>query len=262
MATVTFTKDPLRDQVFLEDEEIIRKVVVIARLKKKDTVLEVGAGDGRLTEILAEKCSKVIAVEMDERLRPALEKRFDGKKNVTLLFGNALEILPKLAAKYDVIVSNPPYSISEPLVRLFFGRPLRQAVLTLPCGFVSRLAANREDPEYSKLSLFIQSFFKIETMLHIGRNAWKPVPRTDSVVVRLTPSESSSVKERIPRALAMQEDKKLGNALREALAGMPGGTKRKGREKVAGTGIREELLSKKVASLSLEEVLEVLEAFK
>jgi 16S rRNA A1518/A1519 N6-dimethyltransferase RsmA/KsgA/DIM1 with predicted DNA glycosylase/AP lyase activity len=261
MATVTFSQDPLRDQVFLEDAEILRKVAAIARLKKKDTVLEVGAGDGRLTEILSEKCSKVIAVEMDGRLRPALEKRFSEKKNVTLIFGNALEVLPKLAAKYDVVVSNPPYAISEPLVRLFFGRPLRQAVLTLPCGFVSRLAANREDPEYSKLSLFVQSFFKIESMLPVGRDAWTPVPRTDSVVVRLTPKEPSSVRERISRALAMQEDKKLSNALREALAGMPGGTKRKGREKVSNAGIRQDLLEKKVASLSLKEVLEVLEAF-
>ena len=60
----------------------------------------------------------------------------------------------------------------------------------------------------------------------------------------------------------MQEDKKLGNALREAFAGVPGGTKRKGREAVSGAGIRKELLEKKVASLSLEEVLEVLEAFE
>jgi 16S rRNA (adenine1518-N6/adenine1519-N6)-dimethyltransferase len=261
-AVAEFPMDPLRDQFFLKDESSLQKIVSLAGLSKSDTVLEIGAGDGRLTEALAGKCKKVIAVEMDERLRPVLSKKFEKTRNVELLFGNALRLLPRLSGKYNVIVSNPPYSISEPLVKLLFGASFRHAVLTLPSDFVGRLAANPQEPAFSKLSLFASAFFRIETLLPVGKDAWEPMPRVGSVVVRLTPMKPASGRDRLVRSLALQSDKKLGNALREALAGLPGGTKRKARGEVSRAGIRQDLLGKRVASMSTGEIREVLEAFK
>lgn len=259
-AVTAFSQDPLRDQFFLSDTTALEKMVLLSGVRKTDTVLEIGAGDGRLTEALAGRCKKVIAVEMDVRLRPLLSERFAKKKNVELIFCNALDAIPMLSGKYDVVVSNPPYSISEPLVRAFFAQTFREAVLTIPSDFVARIAANPEEHAYSKLSLFSQAFFRIEALMPVGRGAWQPRPRTDSTVVRLTPRKASSARERTIRALALQEDKKLGNALREAFAGAPGGSRRKGRERVSKAGIRADLLGKKVASLTLREIMEVLEA--
>ncbi len=66
--------DPLKDQFFLADEEIIRKLVESAELEKKDVVLEVGAGTGYLTREIAKRAKKVIAFEIDKRFKPFLSK--------------------------------------------------------------------------------------------------------------------------------------------------------------------------------------------
>ncbi|MFH0956561.1 MAG: rRNA adenine N-6-methyltransferase family protein [Candidatus Aenigmatarchaeota archaeon] len=261
MAVQGFSKDPLRDQVFLEDVEILRKIVSLARLTKKDTVLEIGAGDGRLTEELSQKAGKVIAIEADERLRPVLEKRFVGVGSVQLFFGNALSVIKRVPS-CEKIVSNPPYSISEPLMRMLFRQHFGEALLTLPSGFAERLSAAPGDPAYSKLSLFFHAFFDAKAILDVGRASWSPVPGTESVVMRITPKKPAGRRERMIRALALLDDKKLRNALREALAGMPGGSRRKAREEVLKAAVRQDLLGKRVSSMGLAEVLEVLEAFK
>jgi 16S rRNA (adenine1518-N6/adenine1519-N6)-dimethyltransferase len=261
MAIQCFSKDPLRDQVFLEDVEILRKIVSLAGLKKKDTVLEIGAGDGRLTEELSQKAGKVIAIEADERLRPVLEKRFATAGNVKLIFGNALSVIKRVPS-FDKIVSNPPYSISEPLVRMLFRQRFGEAILTLPAGFAERLSAAPGDPSYSRLSLFFQAFFNAKVILDVGSASWSPVPGTESVVMRIIPKNPAGMRERMIRSLALQDDKKLRNALREALAGLPGGSRRKAREEVLKAAVRQDMLGKRVSSMSLPEVLEVLEAFK
>jgi 16S rRNA (adenine1518-N6/adenine1519-N6)-dimethyltransferase len=249
-------QDPDLDQVFMTDENILKKIVEFSDLKKSDVVLEIGTGPGNLTEALAGKCRKVMTIEIDERLKPELEKRFF-KKNIEIVWGNALDVIENGNFHYDKIVANPPYSISEALIKSLFRRKFESAVLTLPWRFVERLTANAEEDHYSRLSLFAQSFFRIESLLRVGKDAWRPRPDTMSMIIRIT-HKKPEARDVLLREMALQDDKKLKNALREAFTRIRGKTKRSARDELDDTGLRGKLLEKKISEMSMDDVNEVL----
>lgn len=253
-----FFQDPELDQVFLKDESALEKIVEFAELKKNETVLEIGSGPGNLTELIAERCKKVMSIEIDERLRPRLEEKFRDRK-VEFIWGNALNVLGR-KLKYDKIVANPPYAICEPLIQALFTQKFDCAILTLPWSFVERLTANPEERLYSKLSVFSHAFFRIETLYRIEKDAWHPRPDTASMVLRLTPKKPGGA-DFLLREMALQDDKKLKNALREALVSMKGKTKRGAREVLGKMDIPERLLNKKISEMSLEDVKDVVKRF-
>src|SRR5688572_2935549 len=97
-------------QNFMHDPNLIDKIVATAELKPTDTVIEIGAGTGELTARLAQVAGKVIPVEVDERLIPLLEERFENTKNVYLVFDDVLKTdLLALAGTRDYrVVANVP----------------------------------------------------------------------------------------------------------------------------------------------------------
>ncbi|UCD02848.1 MAG: HAD-IB family phosphatase [Candidatus Aenigmatarchaeota archaeon] len=250
-------QDPELDQVFMIDAEIIDKIVESADLKKSETVLEIGTGPGNLTGALAKKCKKVITIEIDERLKPGLKKTFDKIGNVEIVWGNALDVLEKGKIRFDKIVANPPYSISEALIKALFGVRFEAAVLTLPWRFVERLTSNPEEEDYSKLSMFAQSFFSIETILKVNKEAWHPRPDTMSMVVRIRPRKPGP-DDVFLREIALQDDKKLKNALREAIIKRKGKTKRTAKDEIDDIDLPKKLLDKKISQMSLLEIKLVL----
>src|SRR3989344_9052825 len=108
------------DQHFLEDKHMLSKIIISSRLKKNETVLEIGPGNGVLTKKILEKAGNVIAVEIDEKFKKDLSK-LDG---LELHFGNILQIIDSL--KFDKVVANIPYSISEPLFKKLFKIKLKK----------------------------------------------------------------------------------------------------------------------------------------
>ena len=256
MVHSSFFQDPLLDQIFMTNPEIIEKIISFAELKKTETVLEIGAGKGDLTEAIAGRCRKVIAIEIDERLRGLLEERFRGK-NVRIVWGNALNILKTGRLHYDKIVANPPYAICEPLIKALFGQRFSSAVLTLPWRFVERITSNPEEPRFSKLSVFTRAFFRTEILLRVERDAWHPRPDTASFVVRLTPKKPAGMAELVLREMALQEDKKLRNALREALMKHMKKTKRQASGALERLGLPSRLLDRKISQFSCDDVMKV-----
>ena len=147
------------------------------------------------------------------------------------------------------------------MIQALFSQKFKCAVLTLPWRFVERLTANPEESLYSKLSLFAQSFFRIETLLRIEKDAWHPRPDTASMVLRLTPKKPEG-SDFLLREMALQDDKKLKNALREALVRAEGKTKRGARDVLGKIKIKEKLMDKKISEMSLEEILETVRRFE
>jgi 16S rRNA A1518/A1519 N6-dimethyltransferase RsmA/KsgA/DIM1 with predicted DNA glycosylase/AP lyase activity len=255
---MAFFQKPGKDQVFMRDEEIAEKIVALSGIGKNETVLEVGAGPGNLTKLLAKKAKKVITVEIDRSLENDLRKELKGLKNVEIIFGNALEVIENQRLRFDRIVSNPPYAICEPLIKILFRRSFRSAVLTLPWRFVERLTANPEERRFSKLTLFARSFFTTETLLRIPRTAWKPEPSTESMVIRLVPRKPAGRRDIVTRELALQDDKLLRNALREAFVRRGRMTKNRARETIDELKFPEGLLGKKISEMDLAELNEIL----
>ncbi|MCJ1249277.1 Dimethyladenosine transferase [Trapelia coarctata] len=176
-------------QHVLKNPGVAQAIVDKADLKQSDIVLEVGPGTGNLTVKILEKAKKVIAVELDPRMAAEVTKRVQGKpeqKRLEVLLGDVVKTdLPY----FDVCISNTPYQISSPLTfKLLALSPApRVCILMFQREFAMRLFAKPGDRLYSRLSVNAQMWAKIDHIMKVGKNNFKPPPAVESSVVRLVP---------------------------------------------------------------------------
>lgn len=254
--------DALLDQCFMADRVFIDKIVSLEPIRATDVVLEIGAGLGTLTKPLAERAGKIIAVELDRRLEPVLRENLGGIKNVELLFANALDFLQSPKCVFDVLISNTPYSISEPLIKALPRKKFRAAVLTLPEDFVKKLLASQHKEGYTPLSFFFQHFFDGERAFGIPRTVFFPQPNTENCVLRLWPRKEKPA-EKALRAFLLLDRMKADNSMREALIETGSAkTKNEARAIIAKTGIDKSLLEKRVKDLTVDELKVFMAAMK
>lgn len=249
------SQDIKLDQVYMTDKKILEQIITFSDIKKDETILEIGAGPGNLTKLLTQMAKKVISIEIDMRLKESLLDTFKGVKNVEFIWENALEVLGNKDIKFDKMICNPPYSISEPMIKQLFKKKFKAAIITLPWRFVERLAANPEEANYSKLSLFFQVFFRMEILLRVPEDAWSPVPDTDGVIIRLTPKVIENAHDVVIKEVILQDDKKLKNSLMEAIVRAESETKRKAKNTIDDIGLSKSILEKKISEMSLKEII-------
>ncbi|EFQ98982.1 dimethyladenosine transferase dimethyltransferase [Nannizzia gypsea CBS 118893] len=176
-------------QHVLKNPGVAQAIVDKADLKQSDTVLEVGPGSGNLTVKILEKAKKVIAVELDPRMAAELTKRVQGKpeqKRLEVLLG---DVMKTEVPYFDVCISNTPYQISSPLTfKLLATTPApRVCILMFQREFAMRLFAKPGDKLYSRLSVNAQMWAKIDHIMKVGKNNFKPPPAVESSVVRIVP---------------------------------------------------------------------------
>lgn len=199
--------DPAKDQHMLVDGKVMEKIVETIAPKNNDQILEVGAGDGFLTRLLAKSAKKVIGVELDEKFRPFLDTL---PRNVTIHYGKAWDILhdKTLGLKYNKVVSNLPYSMSEPILHRYTHMPIDLLVFLFPIKFSEKIKTN---PIFS-------AFYKIEIIDTVPRAAFFPPPKIDSVIVKLTQLPKKLTPENIGlwarRFIYEHEETKVKNTLR------------------------------------------------
>ncbi len=234
------------DQHFMVDRSLIKRIVEYSELKEDDLVLEIGPGKGFLTRELVKKC-KVITVEKDETFKPELSKLKKINKNLEIIFGNALKLIKKL--KFNKIVSNIPYNISEPLFKQMFKLQIDLAVLTVSESFAEKLLGQN-----SKIGIQTFLFFNVEKLEDVQRKAFLPRPRTDSTVLKITPKkEELSTVEKVLKKFTLLNDKKTKNALQGALIEALSITKRQAKERITKLNLSKDVLEKNSDLLSLEE---------
>ncbi|KAG8917621.1 Dimethyladenosine transferase [Tulasnella sp. 418] len=176
-------------QHILKNPLVAQGIVDKANLRPTDKVLEVGPGTGNLTIRILEKAKQVTAVEMDPRMAAELTKRVQGKpeqKKLEIVIGDFVKAeLPY----FDVCISNTPYQISSPLVfKLLSHRPLfRVAILMFQREFALRLVARPGDAYWSRLSANVQLYAKVDHIMKVGKNNFRPAPQVESSVVRIVP---------------------------------------------------------------------------
>jgi 16S rRNA (adenine1518-N6/adenine1519-N6)-dimethyltransferase len=258
---------PDLDQHFMTDSGLIKKIVDSAKITSKDTVLEIGTGFGFLTLEVSKKSKKVITIDIEELFVPVLKQMFKNKKKIEFIQDDALKLLNKI--KFDKLISNTPYAISEPLLQQLAGKEFDLAILTLPANFSKIITAEPSDKNYSKLSLFVQSFFKIKVIGDVPRKAFYPEPKTESSIIKIIPMSRSDYKKDkqkyIFRFLFLRSEMKLKNAFREALIDLnkkilgKNFTKRKSREIIKNLNLDEKTLNKKVNELKISELKEILD---
>lgn len=174
-------------QNFLFDQGSLQKVVSAADLTGEELVLEIGAGVGSLTRMLARTAGHVMAVEFDRRLLPALQEAVDGLPNVEIVAGDFLSM--DLAELVDGtayrVVANIPYNITSAVIRKLMeaSSTPELVVLTVQEEVAKRIVA--EPGEMSLLALSVQLYGEPSLEGHISRNAFFPSPEVDSAVLRI-----------------------------------------------------------------------------
>ncbi len=178
-------------QHFLTRPEIGIQVTEFAAVKPTDTVVEIGAGTGILTEELAKKAKKVIAFEIDPDLIPGLREKFSATPNIEIVVGDFLKIGPERLKKLEnfKVVANIPYSLTTPLIFLLldFIPKMELMVLTIQREVAERLAAKPDTREYGALTLAVDILARVELVKIIKKGAFRPPPRVESAVVRISP---------------------------------------------------------------------------
>lgn len=260
--------DPFRDQHFMINRRTVEKIVDSAGIKRKDVVLEIGAGSGILTEQLARKKAKIIAVELDRRFSKILGKL--DYKNLEIIYANVLDVID--AIEFNKIVSSIPYSICEPLVNKLCARKFDLAVLSMPENFCRIISSTPGEKNYSMLSFKTGTFFSIDLKFKIPAEDFSPQPKTDSVAVLLKPLSQKDY-EKTPekfvfREIFLQREKKLKNALMEALINLnkkifaKNFTKKIALEAIDSMEIDKRLLEKRSEDMRLKDFMELEEGLK
>ena len=174
-------------QNFLQDPIALQRIVDSAEVLPTDTVLEIGPGLGALTRHLAAAAGEVVAVELDGRLIPALEKTIAGFTNIRIVQGDILDVSPTdiIPVEDYLVVANIPYYITSALLRhLLESNPRpRRVVLTVQKEVADRICAKPGD--MSILALSVQVYGEPRVVAKIPAGAFHPAPKVDSAVVRI-----------------------------------------------------------------------------
>lgn len=171
-------------QHFLVDAGVLDRLVAVIDPQQDETILEVGAGAGALTARLAERCSRIIAVEVDPGLGPVLNAVLKSHSGVTIWREDIMEI-PVTSLAADKIVGNLPYYLTSPLLfRLFKpGIAARKLVFMVQEEVAGRITASPGTKEYGVLSVVCAYRAKTERVMRVSPSCYWPQPKVYSAVV-------------------------------------------------------------------------------
>lgn len=210
-------------QHFLVDEATIAAIVAAIAPRRGDLLVEIGPGLGALTRPLVHRLDHLHVVEIDRDIIARLKAEFPPGR-VTVHEGDALAFdFSALGARLRV-VGNLPYNISTPLL-FHLGRhagAILDIHVMLQKEVVERMVAAPSTSEYGRLSVMLQYRFEMDRLLGVPAAAFRPVPKVESAVVRLTPyarlpcpARDESQLGRIVTAAFAQRRKTLRNALKD-----------------------------------------------
>jgi 18S rRNA (adenine1779-N6/adenine1780-N6)-dimethyltransferase len=175
-------------QHFLKNPAVITAIVDKAAIQMTDTVLEIGPGTGNMTIPMLQRCKNLIALEYDPRMVREVLKRVEGQQDIQ----RKLQVIQGDAVKtawpfFDVMVANLPYQISSVIVfKLLSHRPMfRCAVLMFQEEFALRLTARPGENLYCRLSVNVQLLAKVDQLMKVGKQNFRPPPKVESRVVRI-----------------------------------------------------------------------------
>jgi 16S rRNA (adenine1518-N6/adenine1519-N6)-dimethyltransferase len=175
-------------QHFLRDAGVLARIVEAIDPRPGDAILEIGAGEGALTRALLERVAHLAAIEIDRDLAARLKEEFPPER-LTLHRADALGFDFAALPAGTRIVGNLPYNISTPLLfRLAESAArLRDLHFMLQREVVERMVARHSTPDYGRLSVMLQTRFRMQKLFGVPPGALRPAPRVESAVARMVP---------------------------------------------------------------------------
>ncbi len=180
-------------QHFLRNREILERIVDVSEITQEDTVLEIGAGMGDLTEVLINRAKNVIAIELDPSLYKILKERFSSRENLTLIHGDALKFPYEELPPFKVVANIPYYITKSIIFRLLEAPNLISMTLTIQKEVAERLCAKPSTKAYSSLSIISQYYTKAEIKFYIPPKFFSPPPQVSSAVIKLDKRKEPAV---------------------------------------------------------------------
>lgn len=178
-------------QNFIVDKNIIHSIIVKSEIDDETLVIEIGPGAGSLTLELGKYAKNVIAYEIDETLKPILEKNITS--NTEVIFEDFLkrdiaEDIKKYNYKKLYVIANLPYYITTPIIIKLIETKIDfdKIVVMVQKEVGDRFKAKPKTKEYNSLSVFLSYYFNITKILDVSRNVFMPKPNVDSIVVCFT----------------------------------------------------------------------------
>ncbi|WP_373187580.1 16S rRNA (adenine(1518)-N(6)/adenine(1519)-N(6))-dimethyltransferase RsmA [Halopseudomonas sp.] len=217
-------------QNFLHDPGVINNILRAVAPREGQHLVEIGPGQGAITQGLLESGAQLDVVELDNDLHPLLLARFGANPQFQLHKGDALKFdfsqLAQAGEKLRV-VGNLPYNISTPLMFHLLKQAdhIADMHFMLQKEVVQRLAAGAGMNHYGRLGIMVQYHCRVEHLFDVGPGAFKPAPKVDSAIVRLTPhaqlphpADDPAMLELVVREAFNQRRKTLRNTLKPLLS--------------------------------------------
>ncbi len=194
-------------QNFLIDQNLLQFIVKTAELSRNDVVLEIGAGTGSLTRLLAQEAGHVFAVEVDRKLFEILEETLKDFNNVTLINRDILKskhhIQPEIVEAISdhvstansstedscvKVIANLPYYISTPVIIDLLQEilPIKTMILMLQRDTTDRIMAHPGTKDYGVLSIMTRLFAEVKVLKKLSPQVFWPAPQVDSAIVKMT----------------------------------------------------------------------------
>lgn len=195
-------------QNFLTDKNYISKIIGALNPQKDETIIEIGAGRGALTEKLIESGANVVAVELERDMISYLKAEFGDRENFHLIESDALKVnfheISNLKFKNShsenqipktKLVANLPYYISTAILQKLIEQRevFSEMILMFQREVVERITAKVGDSERGFLTVLTENYLKAEKLFDVPPNAFSPAPKVWSAVVKLIPKQNSSV---------------------------------------------------------------------
>lgn len=188
--TGLFQMDHSLGQNLLKSKVVVKNIVDFGETRPGDVILEIGPGNGNMTQEMMSRGCNVIAVEKDPRMVVELQKRFQKTLSSQLRIVNA-DVLQVDLPKFDLCISNIPYNISSAIVFKLLARPtFRRAVLMVQKEFAERIVARPGSNGWGRLAINTQLFATAKLVMSVNRKNFVPAPKVDSAVITIIPRQS------------------------------------------------------------------------
>jgi 16S rRNA (adenine1518-N6/adenine1519-N6)-dimethyltransferase len=167
--------------------QVLNKIIEVSNVTPEDTVVEIGPGEGALTELLLEHSKKVICMEIDTDLEKILRRKFNSNPKFTLLMGDVLEEdFQKNVGEAAKVVANIPYYITSPIIhKLIDNRNLINEIYIMVQKEVAERICAKSGKERSVLTLSVEYYGEAEYLFTIPKEDFTPVPKIDSAFMSI-----------------------------------------------------------------------------
>jgi 16S rRNA (adenine1518-N6/adenine1519-N6)-dimethyltransferase len=182
-------------QHFLTDRAVLADIALAVDPGPSDTVVEIGPGRGVLTDALAARAGRVIAIEIDRALATQLRKRYEGVAGVEIIEADVLAApISDLVSGPYLVAGNVPYYITTPILFHVLKPPLpTRAVFLVQREVAARIVAPPGSKEYGALSVNVQAIASAQIVRRVPPSAFRPPPSVESAVIRITPRSAPVV---------------------------------------------------------------------